>query len=94
MIPGLGDVSAPAGTGHSLEGGDATALTGDQYNSAKMDHLATLGDFGNISNGGITVNESFKFDSKNPFHIGGAVVVSLALLAYFAKVTKSWIGKK
>jgi hypothetical protein len=89
-IPGV------SGTGHSLQGGDATALTGDQHAHARLDHAGTLdlGDFGNIFNEGITINESFKFDSKSPVHVGGAIIIGIVLLTYFSKGLKSWFGKR
>lgn len=78
----LGSLTSLTGGG-GMTGGAAT--NGDFGAEASF----YTGDAGNIRNEGITINKGFKFDDKNPVHVGGAIILAVALMGFLVKTLRS-----
>lgn len=66
--------------GGGLTGGSSGPLQGGDSQAS-----GAGSDTGNIENGGITINQGFKFDSGNPLHWAGVAVVGLVVLKVLKK---------
>lgn len=70
----------------SLTGGgglSGSSSTGDQKTTS--DYRTTAG---NISNGGLTLNEGFSFDINNPIHLMGAGLAFVIVGGFAVKALK------